>query len=737
MGKLWKKLKRTIAFWIVFIFAVLLLLALLKKPSSPEEAINSVPTQRTQKPLNLVPSPLPGQKTEATGQIIVKFRPGISDAQITADLRKYNASIKGHIPGISSVVISVVPGQEDAVRQQLRTDPLVKYSEPDYIQHVLMVPNDPLFNNQWGLANTGQTVQGNKGIINDDIHVEPAWNVSQGAGVKVAIIDTGIDLNHPDLASKVVAQKIIVTSSINDMFGHGTHVAGIIAANTNNGQGIAGVCPQCQLIIIKAMDDNGLGLTSDLATAVIWAADNGAKVINMSEGGGQFSQAQADAVNYAWSKGAVVVGAAGNTNTNQPFYPAANQNVVSVAATDNSDKKAFFSNYGTWVNVAAPGESIFSTLPTHPFAMQSKETLQLNYDFLSGTSMAAPIVSGAIALLWASPFGTSNTSVVQRLLVTVDKIPGTGQFWQDGRINLAKALGVTATPTPTPTKPVATATPTTPPARPTATPTPTIFNGVPSQVCLGHCPTLPPTNAPIPSGSLSLVPSLQSNPSTSPIPQASTSPSGSANPCSSASTVSVTSDNQVSVTAKHRRKHKKRNRKGLLRQLIDLIKKILEIIGKLLKLNPNPGGGGNPGPNPSPSPCPSVPAQPSPSMQPTSAVPSAAITPSQAVSPSAALSMTPMPSSAPSPNPSLTPAGTITPTIFASSGTPVPSFVVSVTPQVSSSLPSQSLSQAPSPALSSTPTPTKTPSGGLVGSIIKLITDIINLILKLLSSLFK
>src|SRR5439155_13484992 len=125
----------------------------------------------------------------------------------------------------------------------------------------LLVPNDPLFGNQWGLANTGQIIQGNKGVANADIHVEPAWDQSQGAGVKVAVIDTGIDLSHPDLASKVVAQKIIVTGSINDMFGHGTHVAGIIAADTNNGQGVAGVCPQCLLIIIKAMDDNGLGLT--------------------------------------------------------------------------------------------------------------------------------------------------------------------------------------------------------------------------------------------------------------------------------------------------------------------------------------------------------------------------------------------------------------------------------------------------------------------------------------------
>lgn len=688
------------------------------------------------------------EKTEVTGQIIVHFKPGVTDAEITAVLNQYNASIKGKIPGINSTVVSVQPGQENSVRQALSTNPIVKYSEPDYIQHVLMVPNDQFFANQWDLANTGQTIQGNKGTPNADIHAEQGWDVSQGAGVKVAIIDTGIDLSHPDLASKVVAQKIIVTTSINDMFGHGTHVAGIIAADTNNGTGVAGVCPQCQLIIIKAMDDNGLGQTSNLATAITWAADNGAKVINMSEGGGQFSQTQADAVAYAWGKGAVIVGAAGNTNTNQQFYPAADPTVVSVAAVDNMDKKASFSNFGSWVNVAAPGESIFSTLPTHAYVMQTKEKLNLNYDYLSGTSMAAPVVSGAVALLWTSKFGTSNTAVVQRLLSTADKVAGTGQFWQDGRIDLAKALGVTPSPTITPTRPVATL---------TSTPSPTIFNTVPSPACvgLGICPTLTPTP-----GGPSLVPSVGSStqaPQPSSQTPSGTQPSVSPNPCAGASGIQ-------SVTAVRRKsRHKNKRSNGglanrLLKEILKFIQQLLKIIEKLINNQPGqPGPGPTPSVTPSSSPAPST--NPCPSLQPSSPVvspsvaisgvlsgaPSTALSLTPSTSPSGSLSQSPVPTTllstsptaAPSISQGVTPGTTITPTIFAASGSPVPSVGTSVTPQISSPLPSQSTSQAPQPSASVAPTPSGTPTGGIIGTVLKLFQEIINLILKLLSSLFK
>ncbi|MBK8129356.1 MAG: S8 family serine peptidase [bacterium] len=241
----------------------------------------------------------------------------------------------------------------------LSAHPDVIYAEPDYLAHAAFLCDDPHFPDQWGLS---------------QIQAESAWNTTQGnAAVTIAIIDTGIDLNHPDLANKLwVNPGEIAGNGIDDDgngkiddvngwdwvgydntpqddIGHGTHVAGITAAATNNNIGIAGVCPNCRVMSLKVLDAGGSGACSDIAAGIIYAADKGAKVINLSLGGYADSQLLRDAVAYA-SQYAVVIAAAGNDNKQDRFYPAAyDEYVVAVAATDNNDQKAAFANYGDWV----------------------------------------------------------------------------------------------------------------------------------------------------------------------------------------------------------------------------------------------------------------------------------------------------------------------------------------------------------------------------------------------------
>ncbi len=437
-------------------------------------SFNASQTSKTQTPPTPQPSsknfttakmPSIAQSKPVTGQIIVKFKPQYTTAQINAHLKQYNASILKQITGINQTVVKVPAGQEDTIAQQMKTDPYVDTAQRDYTTHAFFTPNDPDFSFQYGLNNTGQTIQGQKGIAGDDIHAEAAWDVTKGNGVKVAILDTGINLNQPDLSGKVVAEKVFLsspspstdTSSVEDQNGHGTHVAGILAADTNNGIGVAGVCPGCQLIIGRILDDKGDGTTSDSVAAITWAADQGAKVINMSLGTPDSSTESlyAQAVSYAESKGAVVVAAAGNcggsdyiqegcTEQNETTYPAGVPGAISVGATTNTDTKASYSNYGSSVGIAAPGDNILSTGPIHSFDPDLEPfgyNTSVPYFYLSGTSMATPYVSGVAALVAATAYGTTPQAITNRLYATADKIAGTGTDWKYGRVDAAAAVG--------------------------------------------------------------------------------------------------------------------------------------------------------------------------------------------------------------------------------------------------------------------------------------------------------
>jgi thermitase len=357
----------------------------------------------------------------AQDRILVKFKTGISEVAKRQLESRFGDSALDVISRIGVRVIKVPAGKVNEHLKSYRAEKNIQFAEPDYIVKADIIPDDPSFSYQWGLTK---------------IQAPEAWDVTTGsATVNIAILDTGIDQDHEDLAVKIVANQNYSTSNTtDDLYGHGTHVAGIAAAITNNGIGISGIGYNSALMNIKVLDDTGNGYNSSVADGIIWATDHGAKVINMSFTGSFASSTLENAVNYAWDNGVVVVAAAGNNNVSTPFYPAAFTNAIAVAATDPADVKAYFSNYGNWVDVAAPGVNIFSTLPNHG------SVLGTNYGYLDGTSMSTPFVSGLAALIWATPYGTNNALVRERIESQADPVDGTGTYWQYGRINAYKSV---------------------------------------------------------------------------------------------------------------------------------------------------------------------------------------------------------------------------------------------------------------------------------------------------------
>lgn len=382
-------------------------------------------------------------------RVVVKFRSFTTNADQDNTIRKFSTETTRKLRLQNTFVIEVPKGAASQFVQNFLNEKNVEYAEKDAVAKALEVPSDTYYSNQWGLPK---------------ISAPSAWDTTHGdSGIEVGIVDTGIDSSHPDLAGKIdkaadctVSTNCVSVSSSVDDNGHGSHVAGIAAANTNNSLGVAGVGYNTHLISAKVLDKTGSGYYSWVADGIVWAADNGAKVINLSLGGSSSSSVLQDAVNYAWNKGAVVVAAAGNSGSSAPSYPGYYSNVVSVAATDSNDQKASFSNYGSWVTVAAPGVNILSSYKG-------------GYSYLSGTSMATPFVTGLAGLLFGQHPAWTNLDVRNQIQSTADKISGTGTYWIYGRINTCTAVGCTSVSTPTPT-PTATPTPT---LAPTATPTPT------------------------------------------------------------------------------------------------------------------------------------------------------------------------------------------------------------------------------------------------------------------------
>jgi thermitase len=360
---------------------------------------------------------------------LVKFKPETGNAEIAQLNAAHGARVIDVIPQLGVRRLQIPAGSdEEQVAAAYKGNRNVVYAEPDYIANAVGNVNDPYYLNAtlWGLLK---------------VQAPQAWDVTTGSPyVSVAILDTGIDLSHPDLWGKIIASVNFSSSTTDsDMYGHGTHVAGIVAAATNNGVGVAGIGYNSSLINVKVLGDDGSGSYAAVANGIIWAADHGARVINMSLGGTMYSATLESAVNYAWSKGVVVVAAAGNDCSGNPSYPAAYSNTVAVAATNADDTLASFSNRGDWVDISAPGVSIYSTVPTGTCPLCATS----GYRYASGTSMASPFVSGVAALSFAQAKDTDgdgflNDEVRNCLEANADSVGGTGGG--SGRMNALLAV---------------------------------------------------------------------------------------------------------------------------------------------------------------------------------------------------------------------------------------------------------------------------------------------------------
>lgn len=382
----------------------------------------------------------PGQ-SHIAGQIMVKFRDHAAAAGV---LRQHGLSDGPGIGSTGAHLIKVPAGKELQLIAALSRNPNVEYAEPDEV--VTAVADPDYFPSQYALHNTGQEFTSTLGVpvaggtLDADVDAVEAWVKTTGAGIRVAVLDTGVTSSHDDISSQVVARVNYSDAATGeDNYGHGTHVAGIIAAIKDT-VGVSGVCPDCDILDGKVLNDNGSGSTSSIAKGIGWAVNNQAKVINMSLGQRVSSRTLELAVNDAWKAGVVIVAAAGNAGTQAKIYPGAYPNVIAVAATDNRNVKASFSTYGKWVDIAAPGVSVYSTFPKHPFALGGGRAQ--GYDIASGTSMASPIVAGVAALVWSTPAGDVNTSVRAIVESSADeKIYGTNTYWANGLVNACDAVG--------------------------------------------------------------------------------------------------------------------------------------------------------------------------------------------------------------------------------------------------------------------------------------------------------
>lgn len=371
------------------------------------------------------------------GRVLVKF---YDNRSATASLRTLGLPNGEPIGRTGAHIIPVPEGKEEQLVAALSHNKNVEFAELDTI--VQAVSNDYYFPRQYALENTGQSflTNGNVtiagGVDDADVDAPEAWAITRGDSVVVAVLDSGITSDNLDITPKVVgAINFSDALTTEDNYGHGTHVAGIVAASTDNGDGVAGTCPDCSVLNVKVLNDSGVGSSSSVANGISWAADNGAQVINMSLGSSRSSRTIKLATEQAWNSGAILVAAAGNSGSASKLYPAAYDNVIAVAATNNFDQRAGFSNYGSWVDVAAPGENIFSTFPNHSFVIGANYGRAQGYDVGSGTSMASPIVAGIAALTISAQPGSTNADIRAKVAAGSDKISGTGQYWIYGRVN--------------------------------------------------------------------------------------------------------------------------------------------------------------------------------------------------------------------------------------------------------------------------------------------------------------
>ncbi|MBU1185692.1 MAG: S8 family serine peptidase [Acidobacteria bacterium] len=384
----------------------------------------------------------------AENRLIVKFRSGADAVRIGCFLSQNGVSISRSIPrlGVTELILpegTTVPEMMGVFNRC----PDVEFVEPDYRTFICAQPNDTFFPYQYALSNTGQWIgpPGSvRGTIGADMGALDAWDETRGdPSVVVAVIDSGIDLTHPDLQDGILDggwNFIDDNADVTDDNGHGTFITGVIAAGWNNGVGISGVAPGCRILPIKGIDAVGLGYASAMIHAIIWAMDQDVDIINLSVGAEGPSRALESALKYAYDHDVVVVASTGNRRGPVSYPAAYTDYCLAVSGTNFRDEFLTMSNYGPEVDVAAPGERVFGCLPTWSVPEDA-----FPYGFLTGTSIAAAHVSGLAALLRSLKPWLTAADVMKVIRFTADDVnravfPGRDDLIGYGRVHMGKAL---------------------------------------------------------------------------------------------------------------------------------------------------------------------------------------------------------------------------------------------------------------------------------------------------------
>lgn len=411
-------------------------------------------SQRTAAPSTSTPASL---DVPVAARILVRFTDSATAAQRATVVASVGGFVDQEIAALGLVRIAIPAdgsdsyGEGPAIAAFVAKQAGVASAEFDSTVRVEFTPNDPYYATDpyvqlglWGIRKA---------------QVDKAWDVVRSSPIKIAVIDTGVDPGHPDLVGALLPGRSFLTNLTtgcarveNDDNSHGTHVTGIIAANANNGVGIAGVAFGAKVLPIKALDCDGSGLLSDVAQAIVYATDQGARIMSISLGSGSDTTTLRSAVQYATARNVLVVVAAGNCGTGEPLnprcsslnevsFPAGYTDALAVSATDVDDTRAPFSTQGTYVDLSAPGRRIVSTVPTYGTKVGT-----LNYAAFSGTSQAAPFVAGIAALVWSRDPSLTAAQVRARLLSSADDLGATGtdDTFGAGRVNALRAVSFTA-----------------------------------------------------------------------------------------------------------------------------------------------------------------------------------------------------------------------------------------------------------------------------------------------------
>ena len=377
-----------------------------------------------------------GNGRHVRGQLLIKSKAGVSKDKIKGILANHGAVTAGEIEQIKVKLIRVPAHALEKVKAALEKNPHISFVEHNFIAEGAAEPNDEKYPSQWHLPK---------------ISAPDGWDMCTGSDIApIAIIDSGVDPTHPDLSDKLICGYNFVENNTDthDTLGHGTAVAGTAAAISNNVAGVAGVAWGNPIMPLVVLNSDNSATYYNVAKAITFAADNGIRVINISLGGSSSSSTMQNAINYAWTKGTLVFACAMNNATSTPNYPAACEHVMAVSATTSSDTRASFSNYGAWIDIAAPGVSILTT------------NRGGGYGYWSGTSFSSPVAAGLAGLIISANPDLTNTQVVEIITQNADDLgdPGFDQYYGYGRVNahasLVAAIGTAPEPEPDITDPL-------------------------------------------------------------------------------------------------------------------------------------------------------------------------------------------------------------------------------------------------------------------------------------------